>query len=79
MAERTHDHGVVSTNSDRLQLYLSAEAKILSGQEVRMDGRVLRMPELAEVRAEIGRLQALVARENPRRTFGATADFGGCW
>lgn len=62
----------MSTNSDRLQLYLAAEAKILGGQSVRMGDRQLQRADLSEVRAEIRMLQAAVARET-----AATAGRGG--
>lgn len=54
----------MSTNSDRLQLYLAAEAKILGGQSVSMGDRQLQRADLAEVRAEIKVLQVAVARES---------------
>ena len=48
----------------RLQLYLDAEAKILSGQLVRFGERTLQMADLAEVRASIDRLSAQASRED---------------
>lgn len=73
---------VVSTNSDRLQQYLAAEAKILGGQSVRMGDRELRRADLKEIRDEIRRLQRAVAAEESaasgRGPF-ARADFGGEW
>lgn len=54
----------MSIASDRLALYLQAEASILSGQEVRSaSGRSLKMPDLEAVRSEIRKLQAEVAAE----------------
>jgi len=54
----------MSTASDRLALYLTAEAAILSGgQEVRIDGRLLREGDIAEIRAEISQLRREVASE----------------
>ena len=65
----------------RLQLYLDAEAKILSGQLVRFGERSLQMADLAEVRATIDRLRAQAAREDAnaagRGGRFSQADFGG--
>lgn len=82
MARWHRDYGhVATTNQDRLNLYLAAEAKILNGQEVRMGERFLRMADLAEVRSAIASLQAAVARdEAAARGAGSRfsqADFSG--
>ena len=55
---------VPTVNQQRLDLYLAAEAKILSGQSVRFGDRQLQRADLSEVRAEIGRLQVLCSRES---------------
>jgi hypothetical protein len=71
----------VSTNSDRLQLYLDAEAKILGGQSVRMGDRELRRADLQFVQKQIALLQAQVSREAAAAGRGgrfAQANFGGC-
>lgn len=73
---------VATTNESRLQLYLDAEAKILAGQSVRFGERYLQRAELAEVRAEIRRLERAVAAERNAargRAGYASADFGGEW
>jgi len=66
----------MSTASDLLALYLAAEAKILSGQSVRMGDRMLSLPDLSEVRSERQRLELRVNAEtrggSPRHQ---TADF----
>lgn len=54
---------VATVNEQRLQRYLDAEASILLGQSVRLGERQLQKADLAEVRAEIARLQAIVSRE----------------
>ncbi|MGL4576887.1 MAG: hypothetical protein ACRCV9_19020 [Burkholderiaceae bacterium] len=59
----------MSLASDRLARYIAAETLILSSQEARMDlgngsYRMLKMADLAEVRAEIETLQRKVAAEN---------------
>ena len=66
------------TNAELLQLYIDAEARILKGQSVRFGDRQLAMPELAEVRRERARLQAVVDRElsGGRSRFGQ-ANFSG--
>jgi len=54
---------IVSTQT-RLDAYLAAELAILQAQEVRGDtGRAQRMADLAEVRAQIDKLQAQLNRE----------------
>lgn len=72
---------VATVNQTRLELYLAAEAKILSGQSVRMGERQLQRADLAEVRRQIAILQAAVERENAlsegRGSRFAQADFGG--
>lgn len=52
-----------TVNQQRLDAYLAAEAKILGGQSVRFGERQLQRADLAEVRAEINRLQIAVSRE----------------
>ena len=52
-----------TVNQTRLDAYLAAEAKILAGQSVTMDGRSLTRAALADVRSEIAILQAMVSRE----------------
>lgn len=48
----------------RLDAYLAAELAILQAQEVRGDsGRAQRMADLADVRAQIDKLQAQLNRE----------------
>lgn len=67
----------MSTASDLLAKYLAAESAILSGQEVRMGDRSLKMADLAEVRKERQRLELRVNAE-ASGTAGAryqTADF----
>jgi hypothetical protein len=54
---------VATINEQRLQAYLAAEAQILSGQSVRIGERHLQRADLAEVRAEVARLQVIVNRE----------------
>jgi hypothetical protein len=54
----------MSTASDRLALYIAAEAAILDGQEVRMEnGHFLRMPDLKMVQDQILALRSEVAAE----------------
>ena len=71
----------MSTASDRLQLYLDAEAKILSGQSVRFGDRQLQRADLQFVQKEIAKLQAEVNREalsaSGRGGRFSQADFGG--
>lgn len=54
----------MSTATDRLQLYLDAEAKILAGQSVRMGERQLQRADLSFVQKQIAILQAEVSRES---------------
>lgn len=73
----------MSTTSDRLQLYLDAERKILAGQTVRFGERLITYAELGDVQAMITRLQREVAAEQAGNTGGARsrfsqANFGGC-
>lgn len=74
---------MATVNETRLQLYLDAEAKILRGQSVRVGEREMRYADLAEVRAEITKLQRVVAQEQAaaagRRGGFSVADFGGEW
>lgn len=62
----------MATNQERLDLYLTAEARILKGQSYRVAGRDLQMPDLEQVRAEIALL-----REAVRRETAAAAGTGG--
>lgn len=78
----------MSQSSDRLALYLAAEADVLRGQEVLFENRRLRRADLEFIQKEIEKLRLLVAREqaaaagNGRSGFGsALADFSrgeGC-
>lgn len=55
----------MSIASDRLALYLQAEANILASQEIRSaSGRSLKLAELETVRQTIKELQAQVAAES---------------
>ena len=60
----------LSTANARLQLYLDAEAAILTRQEYAINGRRLRYADLAEVRAGIDlwdrRVKELTARNSGR-------------
>lgn len=47
----------------RLDAYLAAEAAILQSQEVTSAGRSQKMAALADVRAQIDKLQAQINRE----------------
>ncbi len=71
----------MSTASDRLTLYLAAEAKILSGQSVRFGDRQLQRADLEFVQKQIAALQAEVNREAAsaagRGGRFSQADFGG--
>ena len=72
---------VTTINQQRLDAYIAAEAKILSGQSVRLGDRHLQRADLAEVRKEIALLQTAVAREaaalSGRGGRFSQADFGG--
>lgn len=71
----------VATTAELLQLYVDAEARILAGQSVRFGERQLTLPDLAEVRKERVRLQALLQTElNGGRSRFGQANFtgGGC-
>ena len=74
---------MATQNEQRLDLYLAAEAKLLGGgQSVRLGDRQVNRGDLAEIRAEIARLQRVVASERNAATGGArfaTADLGGEW
>ena len=73
---------MATVNETRLQAYLAAEAKILSGQSVRFGERELRRADLEMVQGEIRRLQRAVAAERNAgrgRPSFANADFGGPW
>lgn len=66
----------MSQNSDRLALYLAAEAAILEGQRVRDEsGRELTLADLETVQSTIQRLQRIVARENSGGGGFKAADF----
>ncbi len=71
-----------SVNEERLSLYLAAERAILSGQSYRVEDRQVERADLAEVRAEIQRLQTVVAREQTaasgRGGRFSQANFSGC-
>ena len=60
----------LATATARLQLYLDAEAAILARQEYAINGRRLRLADLAEVRAGIAlwdqRVKYLSARSTRR-------------
>lgn len=51
------------TTQTRLDAYLAAETKVLSGQETWVGDRKLRMADLPEIRAAIKELQTQLARE----------------
>lgn len=72
---------MVTPNQLRLDLYLAAEAKILSGQSFRFGERQLQRADLAEVRRQIAILQLAVNAElaNAAGRGGrfSQADFGG--
>ena len=53
----------MSTASDRLQKYLDAETAILAGQEVRLNGRMRRLPDIQWVQSSIVQLQRQVDSE----------------
>lgn len=66
----------VATTAELLQRYVDAEAKILAGQSVRFGDRQLAYPDLAEVRRERTRLQALLLTEQAGgRSRFSQADF----
>lgn len=68
----------MSPNRQRLNAYLDAEARILRGQSVRLDGRERRMADLEVVRKEIERLTRVCNAESRAGSASfATADFGG--
>lgn len=54
---------MATTTQDRLNLYLSAEERILKGQVVRMGERQLQLADLEVVRKQIAALQSQVQRE----------------
>jgi hypothetical protein len=79
----------MSTATDRLALYLAAEAEILKAEEVSLRGggggaeRTLRMSRLLEVRQGIKDLQREIAAENANSagTGGlgfSVANLSGC-
>ncbi len=57
--------------TDMLNLYIAAEAAVLSGQEFRLGDRTLRRADLAEIRTGRREWQSLVNSENAR-SGGAT-------
>ena len=66
----------MSTASDLLDLYLAAEAKILSGQSTRMGDRMLTMADLGAVVAERKSLERRVQAEgNSQGARHQLADF----
>lgn len=73
---------MTTATETRLQAYLTAETKILGGQEVRFGDRWLKMTDLAMVQKQIALLQAQVAREAGasagRGGRFSQADFSGC-
>lgn len=69
-----------SINETRLNAYLAAEASILKFQESRGSDRTLRQAELADVQAQIEKLQRVVAREKQAASGGpryAVVDLSG--
>jgi hypothetical protein len=56
----------VTTTQDRLNAYYAAEAEILKAHEVRHGDKLYRMAELEQVRAQIDKLEAQLAREQAR-------------
>lgn len=74
---------MATINETRLQAYIDAEAKILSGaQSVRLGDREITRANMEHIRDEIRRLQVLVAREQSAasgRLPFSRADLGGEW
>lgn len=68
----------MSTATEMLQLYLSAEASVLKGQSVRMGDRMLTKADLAQIVAGRKEWQAAVAREAGRGGAFKAADFRSC-
>jgi hypothetical protein len=72
----------MSTASDRLQLYLDAEAAVLKGQSVQLGERRVQLADLAEIRKAITLLRREVAAENAAAAGKtgrfAVADFRSC-
>jgi hypothetical protein len=77
----------MSVATDRLDLYLAAEAKILTGQEIRQDlgdgrgYRALKYADLETVRQVIKDLQAEIKAETATVSGGfgfALANLAGC-
>jgi hypothetical protein len=71
-----------TVNETRLAAYLAAEVSILQAQEASGLGRTHRMAQLADVRAQIDRLQQQVSREQRIAAGGtglnyAVADLSG--
>lgn len=79
----SHTDRVPTVNKTRLDAYIAAEVKILAGQSVRMGDRYLQLPDLADIRAEIARLQRIVAQEESAAVGQVSgirqANFGGPW
>lgn len=66
----------MSTNSERLQLYLDAEKAVLEGKSIKFNGREVTMEDLSEIRAGIADLQAKVSNESGGKGGGfKAADF----
>lgn len=57
----------------RLDLYLSAEAAVLSGQKYEIDGRMMMRANLAEVQAGVNVWNLRVQRLTRRSAGGAVA------
>jgi len=58
--------------TDRLQLYIDAEAAILQGQEMRMGTRLMRRADLSFVQSEIEKLQRQVNAEQRNARGGSS-------
>lgn len=54
------------TTQTRLDAYLAAEQAILQAQEVSASGRAQKMAALADVRAQIDKLQLQLSREQAK-------------
>lgn len=61
------------TTQERLAAYLDAEAKILRGQSVQMDGEQVDFADLEAVQKEIRRLQRQVTAEKRAAAGGGRA------
>lgn len=72
----------MSTTQERLDLYLAAESKVLSGQSVRLNERQVTLADLAEIRKAIAQLRSELAAEQIKAPARGslryrTAVFGG--